>query len=412
MRKNPSVASVRHRCAGVLLFALAVLTAQGIAGGASAAADPAKKSKQAIDRSLAIYVPQYEREMRIFIPQLGATVSPGKAIESAALAAGTLYFRSAAMFDPQSEGPFNVVLAIHSHWESKDGDSALTIKYRLLDSGGRTLVEGEKRDDMNTAKLVATNAFLSLSFGIMKDILSDDDLLAKANTASTLMASTPGAGFDRRLLVDRDKPVKTGTGFFINDRGQVMTAAHVVHGCPLTEIKVDGKSAEANPSAESVLLDLAVVDTGSPSPHSIPLRAGTSFDLGEGVIDIGFPLAGVLSGSPNVTRGNISSREALAGSVGQFQFSAPVQPGSSGGPVVSESGELLGVTVASLRLVGLLQRGVIPQNVNFALDARYAAKFMDRNNIAYAAVPAKRASDVHTATEAALPAVVQVSCYQ
>jgi serine protease Do len=59
-----------------------------------------------------------------------------------------------------------------------------------------------------------------------------------------------------------------------------------------------------------------------------------------------------------------------------------------------------------------LQRGVIPQNVNFALDARYAAKFMDRNNIAYAAVPAKRASDVHAATEAALPAVVQVSCYQ
>jgi hypothetical protein len=113
-----------------------------------------------------------------------------------------------------------------------------------------------------------------------------------------------------------------------------------------------------------------------------------------------------------VTRGNISSREALAGAVGQFQFSAPVQPGSSGGPVVSESGELLGVTVASLRVMGLLQRGVIPQNVNFALDARYAEKFMERNKIVFASVPAKRTADVHSATEATLPAVVQVSCYQ
>ncbi len=81
--------------------------------------------------------------------------------------------------------------------------------------------------------------------------------------------------------------------------------------------------------------------------------------------------------------------------------------------MVSESGELLGVTVASPCVrVGLLQRGVIPQNVNFALDARYAAKFLDRNKIAYASVAAKRASDVHSATEATLPAVVQVNCYQ
>lgn len=398
-----------RRVGAVLLFALLAVQS---GAHAAAAGDAGKKSKQAVDRSLAVYLPKHQLEERIFIPQMSLTVSPGKALEDAALAAGTLYFKSAAMFDAQSEAPFNVLLVAHPHWDSKDGDSTLSIKYKLIDAGGRTVFEGEKHDEMNTNKLISTNAFLSLSFGVMKDILSDDDLLAKANAQTTREADIPAAKFDRHLLVDRDKPASTGTGFFINDRGQVMTAAHVVHGCPVTEIKADGKSTDASPSAESVLLDLAVIDTGSPSAHSVPLRAGTSFDLGEGVIDIGFPLAGVLSGSPNVTRGNISSREALAGSVGQFQFSAPVQPGSSGGPVVSESGELLGVTVASLRLMGLLQRGVIPQNVNFALDARYAAKFLDRNKIAYASVAAKRASDVHSATEATLPAVVQVNCYQ
>jgi S1-C subfamily serine protease len=395
----------------VALWAFALLAAQVTIHAALAAGD-ARKSKQAVDRSLAIYVPQNELDAKIFISQLGAAVSPGKGLEQAALAAGALYFKSAAMISPQSDAPFNLVLVTHSHWEHKDGNSTLSVKYKLLDSAGKTLIEGEKHDDMNTVKLFETNGFLSLSFGIMKDILSDDELLAKAAAPATLATSTAAAGFDRRLLVNRDKAVQTGTGFFINDHGQVMTAAHVVHGCPLIELKADGKSAGASVSAESVLLDLAVVDTGSPSAHSIPLRAGTSFDLGEGVINIGFPLTGVLSGSPNVTRGNISSREALAGAVGQFQFSAPVQPGSSGGPVVSESGELLGVTVASLRVMGLLQRGVIPQNVNFALDARYAAKFLERNKIVFESVPAKRAPDVHSTTEATLPAVVQVSCYQ
>jgi hypothetical protein len=181
----------------VALWALALLTAPGAIHGALAAGD-ARKSKQAIDRSLAIYVPQNERDTKIFIPQLGAAVSPGKGLEEAALAAGALYFKSAKMFSPQSDAPFNLVLVTHSHWEHKDGNSALSIKYKLLDSAGNTLFEGEKRDDMNTVKLFETNGFLLLSFGIMKDILSDDELLAKA------------AALPRRLRRARRLPGSTG----------------------------------------------------------------------------------------------------------------------------------------------------------------------------------------------------------
>ena len=78
------------------------------------------------------------------------------------------------------------MLVTHSHWEHKDGNSTLSVKYKLLDSAGNTLIEGEKHDDMNTVKLFETNGFLSLSFGIMKDILSDDELLAKAAAPATL----------------------------------------------------------------------------------------------------------------------------------------------------------------------------------------------------------------------------------
>lgn len=403
----------RPLCLDLLSLSFLLAAALFVAGvTAASAADSAKKSKQAVDRTLAIYLPPAATDQRILIPRMGTSFTPGKALEDAALTVGNSYFRSAALFSAKSDKPFNLVLVIHYNWESKDELSVLTVKYKLLDSAGTTVFEGQKKDDIRTQKLLLENRFFSVSLGVMKDVLSDDELLAKAVDAQTHGDSVLAASFDRKPLVDREKPAKTGTGFFINDHGQFMTAAHVVHDCPVVEVKVDGKALNATPVSESVLLDLAVADTGSASPHAIPLRAGTAFDLGEGVIDVGFPLSGVLAGSPNVTRGNISSREALAGSWGQFQFSAPVQPGSSGGPVVSESGELLGVTVGSLAVGSLIQRGILPQNVNFALDAHYAASFMDRYKITYLAVPRKITADAHSATDMTLAAVVPVSCYE
>ncbi len=403
-REKPRTAISAH----FLVLLCALLAAPRIA--APVAAQEAKKSKYAVNRILAIYLPQIESDARIFVPNWSASFAPGKALEQAAIAAAAPYFKSVALFDNTSDVTFDVLLTTHFKWENREGVSKLTVNYRLLDPSGAVLMEGTKSDDMNTPKLISENAFSKVSLGVMKDIVSDDALLEKV--ASSAGFAPPHATFDRKFLVDRDKPAKTGTGFFINGNGQVMTAAHVVYGCPVTEVKLDGKAIDTTVLAKSALLDLAVLDSGGVSSHAIPLRTGTGFDLGEGVIDIGFPLSGVLAGSPNVTRGNISSREALAGSLGQFQFSAPIQPGSSGGPVVSETGELLGVTVASLGVAALVAKGVLAQNVNFALDARYASSFMDRNKIRYASVERGRAPDVHAATEAALPAVVQVLCYQ
>jgi serine protease Do len=382
------------------------------ANAGAASSDTGKKAKNPVDRTLAIYVPESESDSRVFIPQLGASFTPGKALEAAAVDAGNFYFKSASLFNSKSETPFNLVLATHSKWDTKDRVSILTIKYKLLDAAGATVFESEKKDDIDSLKLFGSNSFYSLSLSVMRDILSDSDLLEKVAGASAYTANATATAFDSAPLVSREKPAKSGTGFFINGRGQVLTAAHVVHDCPIIGVKVDGKATDAKLVAESLLLDLAVIDTNTPSAHSIPLRIGTAYDLGEGVTNVGFPLEGVLAGSPNVTRGNISSRSALAGSLGQFQFSAPVQPGSSGGPVVSDTGELLGVTVGTLGVAALIQRGILPQNVNFALDARYAAKFLERNNIAFVSVAPNSKPDAHGATEAALSAVVQLACYQ
>jgi serine protease Do len=374
-------------------------------------ADPSKHPK--LDRSIVVYLPRQQVDSRLFLPQFGTAFAPGAALKQAGIDVGNLYFREAGSFDETSDKPFNLILVAHMKWESKDRDSKLSVDYKVLNAEGKVLALGVKTDDINTQKLLMSNEFYSVSLVVMKEILSDDELLQKLADPAKDSTTAKAAGFDRNLLVDKDKPAKSGTGFFINDHGQVLTAAHVVHDCPVPVVKINDKSIDGKTIAESLLLDLADIDTSGFTPaHVVPLRVGTNYDLGESVTNIGFPLNGLLTATPNVTRGNVSSRTALNGSIGQFQFSAPVQPGSSGGPVISDTGELLGVTVGTLSVERLIQRGVLPQNVNFALDARYAASFMERNKVSFESVPTNRKSDGRSATDITLPAVVQLLCYE
>ena len=102
----------------------------------------------------------------------------------------------------------------------------------------------------------------------------------------------------------------------------------------------------------------------------------------------------------------------MKGSVGLFQFSAPIQPGSSGGPVVSDGGELLGVTVSSLSAAAHIKDGLLPQNVNFALEAKYAAMFLRDSHIDFIEVKPVPTGTMTIANEAALGAALQLSCFQ
>ncbi len=175
--------------------------------------------------------------------------------------------------------------------------------------------------------------------------------------------------------------VSTGTGFVVGPE-QVLTNQHVIEGCSRVFVRTaDGRTLAGQVPAADARRDLALVRVaGSPGPvlafRANPVRRG------ESVVTYGFPLAGLLSSGPTLTTGEVSALSGLGDNQTQFQISAPVQQGNSGGPLLDRQGNVIGVIVSKLNAARIAQRtGDIPQNVNFAVKGSEAVDFLRRNGV-------------------------------
>ncbi len=177
----------------------------------------------------------------------------------------------------------------------------------------------------------------------------------------------------------------SGTGFFVTTDGSVITNAHVVENCAAIHVTTSqGATSDARIVARDVRSDLALLGAGLTVKKVAAFRA--SIRLGESVEAFGYPLADVLAKSGNFTLGNVSALVGIGEDSRYLQISAPVQPGNSGGPLLDQNGNLVGVVSAKLNALRVMvaTNGDIPQNVNFAIKASIVTSFMEANGVAYA----------------------------
>ncbi len=93
----------------------------------------------------------------------------------------------------------------------------------------------------------------------------------------------------------------------------------------------------------------------------------------------------LLATSGNFTTGAVTALARIGDDSRFYQISAPVQPGNSGGPLLDENGNLIGVISSKLNPFNEIKaQGDIPQNVNFAIKASVLANFLQDNSIKFA----------------------------
>jgi S1-C subfamily serine protease len=182
-----------------------------------------------------------------------------------------------------------------------------------------------------------------------------------------------------------DHEESSGTGFFVTTDGAMITNAHVIENCETIQVTpAEGPTGSARIVARDVRNDLALLGTGLSVKKVAAFRP--SIRLGEEVEAFGYPLADVLAKSGNFTLGNVSALVGIGEDSRYLQISAPVQPGNSGGPLLDQNGNVVGVVSAKLNALKMMlaTNGDIPQNVNFAIKASIVTNFMQANGVAYA----------------------------
>lgn len=189
---------------------------------------------------------------------------------------------------------------------------------------------------------------------------------ASAQTAQEIAKKAFGSTV---LLVMEDangQPLSLGSGFLVRD-GAIATNLHVVEGAVRGYAKLVGQKTKydiegimaVDPARDLVVLKISAV--GLPV---LPLGNSDDVQVGDIVYAVGNPLG--LEGT--FSQGIVSGIRKV-GTDKLIQITAPISPGSSGGPVLNSKGEVIGVSVATFRG---------GQNLNFAIPSAYLKALLEK----------------------------------
>ena len=174
--------------------------------------------------------------------------------------------------------------------------------------------------------------------------------------------------------------VGTGSGYLVDKNGHVVTNEHVVNGC---SVITTGKNNTAELLRADATNDIAIIKTSDTEKYKAMSFAGKDPALGQRIFVSGFPLNQILE-NLNFTSGTVSSEVGLMQNINQFQFTAPIQPGNSGGPILNEYGGVLGMSVATVsnkKFEEMLD--TLVQNINFGIRQSSVQSLLDQEGINY-----------------------------
>jgi S1-C subfamily serine protease len=191
----------------------------------------------------------------------------------------------------------------------------------------------------------------------------------------SLLNEEPEVAEDRSPSGQSQPALGSGSGFFVSSSGLILTNHHVINGCDVIDVPRFGK-AEVLRFDEN--WDLAVIlVTNLRGNQPAATIAAVSPPLGSEVILGGYPLSTLFDNDFKVAFGEVTGRRGLGGNERQFSVSAPIQPGNSGGAIINNRGEVVGIAVSKLDDAKMIEvAGSTGANFSFAIDATRIRPFL------------------------------------
>ena len=173
--------------------------------------------------------------------------------------------------------------------------------------------------------------------------------------------------------------ISFGTCFVVHPAGLILTNNHVISGAHSISVTLaDGRTVEAEVVSSSAATDLAVLRVPTLGLSYLSLSAPRSSTVGQDVFTLGFPATEILGSEAKFTNGAISALSGIQGEASYLQTTVPIQPGNSGGPLVNNRGEVVGIVTSTAAVGAFLETtGSLPQNINWAVKSDLARSMFD-----------------------------------
>mgnify|MGYP003951182455 CR=1 FL=1 len=291
---------------------------------------------------------------------------------------------------------------------------------RLYWFNGQSELAIEKREA--AAKLYKTSGKFVMTVSITEWVNSvkekiiaekkkEEEKKKKALPPKPKQKFTPNPGNEIEPFPDYyyDHPASTGSGFIINEGRQILTNKHVIEGSYKIYVRNGfGELRYATVEKISQYDDLALLTLDTPFDPAYSLTIPDNYQLrtGQTALVMGFPLTIVLGeSSPSLTEGIVSKTSGFGDDPGTYQLTSKLNKGNSGGPIFSDTGELIGVAVQKIDTTFFLEQdGYIIEDVNIAIQIDRVKRFIQSSEAAQE-LPKLDLADLY---ELKLPSVVMI----
>ena len=167
----------------------------------------------------------------------------------------------------------------------------------------------------------------------------------------------------------------SGTGFFVSTNGHMVTNNHVIDSCDIVKAHYQGRELDANVLFTDGMNDLAIIKANL-KPNTIFPVSNEDVSLLEDIIVAGYPLGKDISSSIKTFKGSVTSLSGKDNNFSNFQIDAALNRGNSGGPIVDQKGNVVGVAVAKW-----IEEGV--EGFNFGVKSSTLKTFASSNQFKF-----------------------------
>lgn len=186
------------------------------------------------------------------------------------------------------------------------------------------------------------------------------------------------------IFVDKNKPAYTGSGVILNDGKWIVTNKHVIENSKYIVVRNGlGKVREVEsvevPADENIDLALLKLKKPFPSNYSLSTDDIKKPKPGEQIYMMGYPMSSILGRyNPSISQGIVSKTSGFGEAIGQFQITAKMNKGNSGGPIFNDKGQIIGISVGKLDKNEVLKTdGFIPEDVNVGISGQVVTNFLN-----------------------------------